>query len=97
MSGPEFTTQIAGRLLTAHCVEVWRELLAPGILSREGLAWLHSRLGLPGEFDAADPAIALLALDVDTALAAAYGNDLAVVPGRELPSPDDFYWPRPGG
>lgn len=92
---PEFTTQLAGRLLTLHCAELWREILRH--LTPSGLAWLHSRLAAPGEFDAADPAIALLALDCDQLLADAYGNDLADVPGRELPSPDDFLWPRPGG
>jgi hypothetical protein len=83
------------RMITAVITDLWREMLPH--LTPSGLAYLHSRLSLPGEFIPDDPRVALLALDVDQALADAYGNDLADVPGREVPEVEDFYWPRPEG
>ena len=85
MSGPEFTSELAGRVAREALFDCWRVQLDGGHLTREGLMAIRARLDATTCEFAPGPDLDLLSLDVDAAVAESYGAPLEDMPGRELP------------
>ena len=76
----EFTPEVAGSVQRLVAFDIFRGQIANGHLTKEGLLTVRARLD-SGEFEPG-PDRELLQLEVDDAVAAAYGVSPDDLPGR---------------